>query len=147
VISLLDPRLYLAFAIACGVSYAAGRYQQYRADEKSHAADMALAAEKTRELERNAEKVNQRITDALSEANRRASANGRLAADRLRALSAARSEAAVSCSRLDAPAASIVPERVVTDSLALAERADDTARQLAACQAYVREVVRPFGAD
>lgn len=141
--SLLDPRLYLAFAIACGVSYGAGRYQQWRADEKAHAADMALAAEKTRELERNAEKVNQRITDALSEANRRASANGRLAADRLRALSAARSEAATACSRVDAPAIAVLPERTGGDLVALAERADETARQLAACQAYVREVVKP----
>lgn len=139
----LDPRLYLAVALACGLSYAGGRYQQWRHDEKAHAADMAQAAEHAREVERNAEKANRGIADALSEANRRASANGRLAADRLRALSAARSEAAAACSRLDAPAASIVPERVVTDSLALAERADDTARQLQACQSYIREVVKP----
>jgi uncharacterized metal-binding protein YceD (DUF177 family) len=142
-LSLLDPRLYIAFAIACGVSYAAGRYQQYRADEKAHAADMALAAEKTRELERNAEKVNQRITDALSEANRRASANGRLAADRLRALSAARSEAAAACSRLDAPAAGTLPGVVRESLVNEAERADELARQLEALQSYVREVVKP----
>lgn len=132
-----------AIAVSSGISFGAGRFYQYRADEKAHAADMALAAEKTRELERNAEKVNQRITDALSEANRRASANGRLAADRLRALSAARSEAAAACSRLDAPAASIVPERTGVDLVALAERADETARQLQACQSYVREVIKP----
>lgn len=141
--SLLDPRLYLVIGALCLAAYGAGRWQQWRADEKSHAADMALAAEKTRELERNAEKVNQRITDALSEANRRASANGRLAADRLRALSAARSEAAAACSRLDAPAISLVPANVGADLVALAERADETARQLQACQSYVREVIKP----
>jgi hypothetical protein len=101
------------------------------------------AAEQAREVERNAEKANRGIADALSEANRRASANSRLAADRLRALSAARSEAAAACSRLDAPAASIVPERTGVDLVALAERADDTARQLQACQSYIREVVKP----
>lgn len=142
-LSILDPRLYIAIAIACGLSYAAGRWTQWRADEKAHAADMAQAAEHAREAERNAEKENRGIADALSEANRRASANSRLAADRLRALSAARSEAAAACSRLDAPAASIVPERVVRDSVALAERADETARQLQACQSYIREVVKP----
>jgi hypothetical protein len=84
VISLLDPRLYLAVAIACGVSYAAGRYQQYRADEKAHAADMALAAEKTRELERNAEKVNQRITDAKDKELRSVRARLDVALERLR---------------------------------------------------------------
>lgn len=141
--SFLDPRVWLAVVIACAVSYGTGRYQQWRADEKAHAADMALAAEKTRELERNAEKVNQRITDALSEANRRASANGRLAADRLRALSVARSQAAAACSRLDAPAISLVPANVGADLVALAERADETARQLQACQSYVHEVIQP----
>lgn len=83
-LSLLDPRLYLAFAIACGVSYGAGRWQQWRADEKSHAADMALAAEKSRELERNAEKVNQRITDAKDKELRSVRARLDVALERLR---------------------------------------------------------------
>lgn len=141
--SLLDPRLYIVVAVLCGAAYGGGRFHQWRADERSHAADMALAAEAAREAERNAEKANRGIADALSEANRRAATSGRLAADRLRALSAARSEAAAACSRLDAPAASVVSGPVVDDLVALATRADDTARQLEACQAYVREVVRP----
>jgi hypothetical protein len=143
ILSILDPRLYMALAIACGLSYGAGRWTQWRADEKAHTADMAIAAEHAREAERTADRANRGIADALSDANRRAASAGRLAVDRLRALSAASSEAAAACSRLDAPAASIVPERTGVDLVALAERADDTARQLAACQTYVREVVKP----
>lgn len=141
--SLLGPRLYIVIAVMCGAAYGGGRFQQWRADERSHAADMALASEKAREAERNAEKANRGIADALSEANRRASANSRLAADRLRALSAARSEAAAACARVDAPAIAVIPERTGADLVALAQRADDTARQLEACQSYVREVVKP----
>lgn len=141
--SLLDPRAWLAIALALLAAYGSGRYQQWKSDEKSHAAAMAIAAEHTRELERNAEKANRNISDALSEANRAAAANGKLAADRLRALSAARSEAAAACSRLDAPAASVVPDRTSEALIRLAERADDTARQLESCQRYIREVVKP----
>ena len=139
--SLLDPRVWAGLGLALAVGYGSGRLQQYVADEKAHAAAMAIASEHARELERNAEKANRNISDALSEANRAAAANGKLAADRLRALSAARSEAAASCSRLDAPAAQLIPERAVGDLVSLAQRADDTARQLESCQRYIREVV------
>lgn len=141
--SFLDPRVLVALCVALLAGYVPGRFHQWRIDEKSHAADMALAAERTREAERNAEKANRGISDALSEANRRAIESERLASERLRALSAARSEAAAACSRLDAPAAGLLPERTRTDIESLAKRADETARQLQACQSYIREVVKP----
>lgn len=139
----LDPRFWIALGLALLGAYGSGRWQQWRADEKSHAAAMAIAAERTREAERNAEKANRGISDALSEANRRALESERLASERLRALSAARSEAAAACSRLDAPAAAVVHGSVVDDLVALASRADETARQLQACQSYITEVVKP----
>jgi hypothetical protein len=136
------PLLVLGLLAAGVWGYGVRERRAGRAEVRAEwAAANERAAEQAREVERTAEKANRGIADALSDANRRAASAGRLAADRLRALS--RSEAAAACSRLDAPAASIVPERTGVDLVALAERADDTARQLAACQTYIHEVVKP----
>jgi hypothetical protein len=56
--------VWLAIAIACGLSYAAGRWQQYSADEKANAAAAFDASEQAREVERLASKTRQGIEDA-----------------------------------------------------------------------------------
>jgi flagellum-specific peptidoglycan hydrolase FlgJ len=64
ILSILDPRLYIAIAIACGLSYGTGRWQQWRADEKANAAAAFDASEQAREVERLASKTRQGIEDA-----------------------------------------------------------------------------------
>lgn len=41
-LAILDPRIWLAVSIACAVSYGAGRWQQWRADEREAVAELAI---------------------------------------------------------------------------------------------------------
>ena len=83
-LSILDPRLYLAIAIACGLSYGAGRWQQWRADEKENAAAAFDASEQAREVERLASKTRQGIEDAKNAEIRKVRARLDDALERLR---------------------------------------------------------------
>lgn len=51
--TLLDPRLWLAAALALAAAYGAGRFQQWRADEREAIAARAELVEKARQTEQN----------------------------------------------------------------------------------------------
>jgi len=50
-LSLLDPRIWLAFALAVGLSFTAGHYKGYAASEADQAVAIAEANSKAREVE------------------------------------------------------------------------------------------------
>lgn len=50
-ITLLDPRAWLALLLACAMSYGAGRWQQWRADEAGAVAERLAATEQARAKE------------------------------------------------------------------------------------------------
>jgi hypothetical protein len=52
VIAFLDPRVWLAIAIASAVGYGSGRWQQWRADDKAHTAALVKANEAALSQER-----------------------------------------------------------------------------------------------
>lgn len=62
--SLLDPRVWMAIMALCLASYAGGRFQQWRADDRKAQAARLEATEEARERERNAYKAGQEIADA-----------------------------------------------------------------------------------
>lgn len=84
--------------------------------------------------------INERIGNELEAERRKAIDLGALSARRLRDLTAARSAAAAACSRLDEPAAGLLPDRTRIDLESLADRADETARALEAWQQREREL-------
>lgn len=86
---------------------------------------------------------NGKVTDELLKDRAMAVAAAASSADRLRKLSSTRSAAATACSRLDEPAAAIVPDRTRTDLESEADRANAVALNLTKLQDYVRRVCRP----
>src|SRR5438552_3935443 len=66
--------------------------------------------------------INERIGNELEAERRKAIDLGALSARRLRDLTAARSAAAAACSRLDEPAAGLLPDRTRIDLKSLADR-------------------------
>lgn len=51
-LAFLDPRVWLAVSIACAVSYGAGRWQQWRADEREAVAELAIRTAQVLDTER-----------------------------------------------------------------------------------------------
>ena len=52
-LALIDPRVWLAVSIACAVSYGAGRWQQWRADEREAVAQLAIRTAQVLDTERD----------------------------------------------------------------------------------------------
>ncbi|MGA0608813.1 hypothetical protein [Caldimonas sp. KR1-144] len=77
--SLLDPRVWLAVMALCLASYGAGRFQQWRADDRAGKAVALAATQDAREREAAARKSEREIADAQLANLRRI--NARLAAD------------------------------------------------------------------
>lgn len=142
-LSLLNPQLWLVGFVLATAGYGTGRLHSWHNSQLQQVALQAEASEAARETERLANRNNSRITDALTKADKAAVAANALAAERLRKLAAARSEAAGACSQLDEPAAGILPDRTRRDLESLAQRANAVTRQLAGLQRYLVEVVAP----
>lgn len=80
--SFLDPRVWLAIALACALSYGGGRFQQWRSDLNAQA---RVDLEATREAIRINEKRTSIVTGALNEYRKKlANAPSRTELDRLR---------------------------------------------------------------
>lgn len=122
-----------------------------RAREQRTAQQEALtASERARETERLLNKTNTGIADELHQAQRARDAAARTAAQRLRDVaqaSAAASAAAASCQRYEGAPADVVPGQAREALVDLARDADEVTSQLRACQAYIRDVVKPDGAQ
>jgi hypothetical protein len=84
VIAFLDPRVWLAIALASAVGYGSGRFHQWRADVKADAASALDASEQAREVERFASKARQGIEDAKNAEIRKMRARLDDALERLR---------------------------------------------------------------
>jgi hypothetical protein len=81
-VSFLDPRVWLAIALACALSYGGGRFQQWRSDLNAQA---RVDLEATREAIRINEKRTSIVTGALNEYRKKlANAPSRTELDRLR---------------------------------------------------------------
>lgn len=142
-LSLLSPQLWITAVVIATAGYGAGRLHAWHNAELDEVEQRAEASESARDLERLANRNNSRINDAINKADLAAFAANALAAERLRKLAAARSEAAAACSQLDEPAAGILPDRTRRDLESLAQRANAVTRQLAGLQRYLVEVVAP----
>lgn len=80
--SFLDPRVWLAIALACALSYGGGRFQQWRSDLNAQA---RVDLEATREAIRINEKRTSIVTGALNEYRKKlANAPSRTELDSLR---------------------------------------------------------------
>lgn len=80
--SFLDPRVWLAIALACALSYGGGRFQQWRSDLNAQA---RVDLEATREAIRINEKRTSIVTGALNEYRKKlANAPSRAELDGLR---------------------------------------------------------------
>lgn len=125
--------------------------QQLAAEQRAKQNAALQASEDARETERLAAKANQKVTDELLNATRARAAAARSSAERLRQLALARTESAAlqaalsECRSYAGPAVHVIPDAVREELGRLFDEADDTADRLRACQAYVREVVRPDG--
>ena len=52
-LTILDPRIWLAVSLACAMSYGAGRWQQWRADEREAVAELAIRTAQVLDTERD----------------------------------------------------------------------------------------------
>lgn len=139
--TLLDPRIWLATLLAIGLSYGAGRWQQWRADEKSQLVAVAQANEQARERERAVqEEVNQskEIRDAEFEAinARLLSALGELRKRPVRLPETARP----AC---QGATGAELSGRDAEFLAGLAARADKLRAELDACHGWIDAVVMP----
>lgn len=139
--------LPLAWVIAASVivtALAGSHWKAYTAGEHTvqHEWDAERVAQAKAQQEKAAKDaaINERIGNELEAERRKAIDLGALSARRLRDLTAARSAAAAACSRLDEPAAGILPDRTRIDLESLADRADEAARQVSAWQQREREL-------
>lgn len=142
-LSLHNPYTWLIAAALASGGYVSGRLHAWHNQTLQAAAERAEASEAARETERHANRSNTRINDARQKADQAALVANAAAARRLRQLAAARSEAAAACSRLDEPAAGVLPDRTREDLESLAQRANAEVRSLRGLQQYIREVVAP----
>lgn len=97
--SFLDPRVWLAIALACALSYGGGRFQQWRSDLNAQA---RVDLEATREAIRINEKRTSIVTGALNEYRKKlANAPSRTELDSLRNTIAGLSSADADSCRAD----------------------------------------------
>lgn len=66
-ITLLDPRVWIAVLLLCLACYGAGRWQQSQADDKALLVAVAKASEKARSDERELQKDSDNITKVKNE--------------------------------------------------------------------------------
>lgn len=125
-------------------------WHRVRQFEQRALAEQLQASENARETERLANRANTRINDELHTLTQQRNAAARQSAKRMRRLAEARAAAdaaAASCQRYEGPAVDVIPPAVRDAVGELIDEADDVADRLRACQAYVRDVVRPDGAQ
>lgn len=114
--SFLDPRVWLAIAIACVMSYGGGRFQQWRYDVNAQA---RVDLEATREAIRIAEKRTSIVNGALNEYRKKlASAPSRTELDRLRNTIASLSSADADSCRADGERIEVL-KRLLAESAGL----------------------------
>lgn len=133
-----------ALALA-GLGWAGAGVQTVRLAWLQSSTDRAAraASEAAREKEQLANTENGKVIDELLKDRAAADAARATSAERLRNLSAGRSEAAAACAGNHETAAANLPDRTRVDLESLADRADEVARQLAAAQGYINKVCRP----
>jgi hypothetical protein len=112
------------------------RFERLAAQEKMQASEAARIKERKDATE------NAKITDELLQEGAKARAAAASSAQRLRDLSSAASAAASACSRLNEPAAAILPPITRNDLESQADSADEVALRLSKLQAYVTSVCR-----
>lgn len=119
---------------------------------KANALQAAVVAEKADAVvaaqvaERAANKSNQKVGDSLVVDTKKRSIRTRAAAQRLRDKSTSFNvETAGAACRSDAAPVELIRDETREHLIELADDADATADALRACQAYIRDVVKPAG--
>lgn len=111
----------------------------------SIAAEKAAQAQAVQVAERAANKSNKTVGDNLVKDTTRRAVHTRAAAERLRKRAAAKPgvEVAGATCRSDAAPVELIRDETREHLIELADDADATADALRACQAYIRDVVKP----
>lgn len=138
--TLLDPRLWLAIAVALGIAYGSGRYHQWRSDEKEHVTELLKATEKAREREHQWQIDAQAAEEVQNEELRRVRAGYDRTIAGLRNRPERMPEAAASAvsgatgAQLSRPDAEFLARE--------AARANELRASVARCQAWIESVTK-----
>lgn len=134
----LGVRLLLGLGLLLGAFLGGWHARSVKADADQLQIERRAAAELKITNQENARVTDELLKDRAAFADAAASS-----AQRLRNLSSTRSAAATACSRLDEPAAAVLPDHTREAVEREADRADGYAVMLAKLQAYVRNVCKP----
>lgn len=134
----IAARILIALGCLLGAFLGGWHARSVKADADQLQIERKAAAELKQANDENGKVTDELLKDRANYAAAAASADARL-----RKLSGAASEAARACSKLDEPAATVIPDNLREALVNEAKRADGYAVDLAKLQDYVTRVCKP----